>query len=46
VGFESYDEVVDLLFDCAVCQVGVKWLGEVSDAGAGEVCDRAAVGDA
>jgi hypothetical protein len=36
--------VVELFFDCAVCEVGAKELEEVLDAGAGEGCDRAAVG--
>jgi hypothetical protein len=38
--------VVDLFFEFAVCEVGAEELGEVSDSGAGESCDRAAVGGA
>jgi hypothetical protein len=36
--------VVDLFFEFAACNVGVEEVVEVSDAGAGEGCDRPAVG--
>jgi hypothetical protein len=36
--------VVDLFFECAMCEVGAEELEEVSDAGPRESCDRAAVG--
>jgi hypothetical protein len=45
-GAQSCDEVVDLFFEYAVFEVGAAELEEVSDAGTGERCDRAAVGDA
>jgi hypothetical protein len=35
--------VVDLFFECALCEVRAEALEEVSDAGAGESCDRAAM---
>jgi hypothetical protein len=38
--------VVDLLFERAVCEAGEEDLVEVSDAGDGEGCARAAVGGA
>jgi hypothetical protein len=45
-GADSCDKVVDLFLERAVCKVGAEEVVEVSDAGAGDGCDRSAAGGA